>query len=162
MRHQAGDGVGSNHRVGVDADENFFVGRCVRDRNSDASALPELGLVRIRTWPEACSAGNAARATSRVRSVEPSSMTITRRLGYCESERGADGALDDFFFVVGGDKHGDSGLVCGDFVRAGHTNMVRSAHAVIDGEDADKKQTAGHEYVAEDENPGDEPNASIE
>ena len=46
-----------------------------------ASALPELGLVRMSTLPLASSWANVVRATSSVLSLEPSSITMTCRLG---------------------------------------------------------------------------------
>ena len=44
------------------------------------TALPEFGLVKISRRPEASSRRRQLFATSRVLSVEPSSITITRRL----------------------------------------------------------------------------------
>ncbi len=81
MRHQARDGVGRDDGVGVDADENLGVAD-VLDAVVERFGLAGVGLAE----DEHAALGlflrrRRVRATSSVRSLEPSSITMTRRFG---------------------------------------------------------------------------------
>ena len=80
VRHHACDGVGGDDGVGVDADEEFRVAdmfeAIVESLGFAAVGLGEDEDPAVRVF-----GGKSRRATSRVRSFEPSSMTMTRRLG---------------------------------------------------------------------------------
>ena len=81
MRHHASDGVGSNDGIGIDADKEFSIADVI-ETVVEGLGFAAVGLGEDRglcRW--LVRARNARRTTSRVRSLEPSSMTMMRRLG---------------------------------------------------------------------------------
>ena len=149
---------GRDDGVGVDAHEQFRVANVL-----DA-VVEGLGLAGVRlAEDENFSRGGLGRE-GLARDFERAVLRAVvndndAQIRIVRVQRGPHRSLDNFLFVVGRDQHRDFRLVGGDFCGLAE-NLL--AHAVIHGRRANKEQSARHQQVADQENPGDNDDAGIE
>ena len=148
VRHEAGDGIGSDDGIGVDADEKFRVADVLQ------SEVQRLGLAAVGLGENQHSAGGffgGKGAAGDFQSAILGSVVDDdhAQIGIVGIERALDGALDDFLLVIGGDENRDPGAVGRDL--RGRSIDMR-AETVIDGEHANRNQAAGHQDVTQEKN----------
>ena len=136
MRYEAGDGIRAI-TVSASMPTKISSPRRCSSPKLRASALPELGLVRMRTRPLA-----ASRANALARDFEgPVAGSVVNhddaQIGIVRIECGTDGPHDNFLFVVGRDQHRDRGKIVG---RVAGSSIAPGPEPVEDGESADEKQ----------------------
>ncbi len=100
----------------------------------------------MRTLPAACSAREGAADNFEGAIFGAVVDHDYAQIGIVGIERALDGALDNFFFVVGGNEHRDFRLVGSDL--SGRAVNMRT-NTIVDRKDADREQATGHENVAE-------------
>ena len=151
MRHHAGDGIGSNDGIGVDADENFRIADVLQ------SKVKRLGLAAVglgeNQHPAGRFFGGKGAAGDFQRAILGTVVDDDHaQIGIVGVERALDGAFDDLLLVISGNENRDPGPVGGNLL--GRSIHMR-AETVIDGEDADRNQAAGHQNVTQEKDDGD-------
>src|SRR5208282_4572770 len=151
MRHEAGDGIGSDDGIGVNADEEFGIS------DVPQSKVQRLGLAAVGLGENQHSAGGGfggKRAAGDVQSAILGTVVDDdhTQIGIVGIERALDGAFDDLLLVIGGNEHRDPGPVGGN-LPGGSIDM--RTETVKDGEHADRNQAAGHQDVTEEEDDRD-------
>ena len=151
MRHHASDGVGSNDGIGIDADEEFSVSDVIE------TVVEGFGFAAVGLGEDDDFAGGFFAGKDSTDNFEGAIFGAVvddddAKIGIVGIERALDSALNDFFFVIGGNEHRNFRPVGGDF--GGRTVDVRG-QAVVDGEYADGEETAGHENVAQEKDQHD-------
>src|ERR1700688_189365 len=149
--HHAKNGVGRNDGVGVDADEKLGVAD-VLEAEVEGLGFAAVGLGENYYFAGSFFGGEGAAGDFQCSIFGAVVDYDHAQIGVIGIERGLDGAFYNFFFVVGGDKDGYAGAVRLDLF--GRSVDVR-AEAIIDGENANRNQSSGHEDVAQEKNDGD-------
>ena len=151
VRHHAGDGIGSNDGIGVDADEKFGIADVLE------SKVKRLGFAAVGLGENQYSAGSffgGKRAAGDFQSAILGTVVDDdhAQIGIVGVERALNGAFDDLLLVIGGDENRDPGPV-GRNLRGRSIDM--RAETVIDGEHADRNQAPGHQDVTEEKDDRD-------
>ncbi len=108
-----------NNRVGVDADENFLAAKVLQ------SKIKRFGLAGVRLGQDEDPAAGRFERQKRARDFQrPVAGAVINhddmQIGIVGGERCADGAHDNFFFVVRGDQHCNLGKIVGRVARQFH------------------------------------------
>ena len=148
MGNQLGDGVGGDHGVGVDADEDLLVHALERVVERGGLAFIALGENLNAAGGDLLGVGRGGHFGGAVlRAVVDDDDVEVLVVGV---EHRADGADDDRLFVVSGNENRDARVV------AGRGLAMRLAQAVDDGEEADDDEARAHQNVADEEDHDDE------
>ena len=145
--HHAGDGIGSDDGIGVDADEKFGIADVLQSKVQRLS-LAAVGLGENQYFAGGFFGGKRTAGDFQSAILGPVVDDDHAQIGIVGIERALNGAFDDLLLVIRGNQHRDLGPV-------GRNLLGRSidmgAETVKDGEHADRNQAAGHEDVTEEE-----------
>src|SRR5208282_3695034 len=151
VRHETGDGIGSDDGIGVDAYEEFGIADVLQ------SKVQSFRLAAVGTGENQYSAGGffgGKRAAGDFQSTILGTVVDDdhAQVGIVGVERALDGAFDDLLLVIRGNEHRDPRPVSRDLFGC---SIDMRAETIKDGEHADGNQAARHQDVAEEEDDRD-------